>query len=189
MADVLTAAPGNFCTSKVTLAEGTTTTLSNTGTILYCINGIAYDKAAMSNAATPTTDYATGAAFIPIPIPGTTTNLPAGVVVSANGYACAFLVGLDSAEALKVIQGPIVPLDTSGVPMFAPTLPSSMGPVGPNSGDNNFCPIGYVVVKASSTAVATWTFGTTDWTTTGITTSLGDLMTLTGRPLTGLTFS
>lgn len=187
--DALALAPAFFCTSKVTLAEGSTSTLSSTGTILYSINGFAYSAAALSNTATPTTDWATGAAFIPIPIPGTTTNLPAGVVVSANGYACAFLIGLSAAGGLKAIQGPIVPLDTSGNPIVAPSLPSSLGPAGPNSGDNDFCPIGYVVVKAGSTAVATWTFGTNNWTTTGITTSLGDLMTLTGRPLAGLTYS
>lgn len=187
--DALATAPAFLCVSKVTLAEGSTSTLSSTGTIYYSINGVAYSAAALSNTATPTTDYATGNAFIPIPIPGTTTNLPPSVPAGAAGYACAYLVGLNAAAALKAMQGQIVALDSAGAPITAPALPSALGPAGPNSGDNDFCPIGYIVVKAGSAAVATFTFGTTSWTTTGITTSLGDLMTLTGRPLAGLTYS
>ena len=189
MADALANAPAFFCVTKVSLAEGTTSTLSTTGTTTYSINGVAYTKTALTNQATPTTDYATGNAFIPMPIPGTTTNLPPGVPAGAAGYVCAFLIGFDSSGNLKAIQGQIQACDTAGDPIVAPSLPSSLGPAGPNSGDNNFCPIGYIVVKSGATAVATFTFGTTSWTTTGYTTSLGDLMTLTGRPLAGLTYS
>lgn len=188
--DNLFAAPATMCTSKVTLAAGTTTTLGSTGTILFCIGGYAYSKAALSTTATPTTDWATGNAFIPIPIPGTTTNLPPGVVASSNGYVCAFLVGLDHSGNVKVIQGQIVPLDVSGNPITVPNLPSALGPAGSGSTDNDFCPIGYIEVKLGSTAVATWTFGTNNWgSVTGVTTSFGDLMSVPGRPPASLTFS
>lgn len=188
--DMLAKAPTTICLTKVTLAEGTTSTLSTTGTTTYIINSQFYTKAALTNEATPTTDYATGLAFIPIPIPGTTANLPPSVPNSANGYVCAFLVGFNAAGTLCAIQGPISPLDVSGNPVGGVQLPSDLGPGGAsNTNANNFCPIGMIAVKAGSTAVATFTFGTTSWTTTGITTCLLDLADLPARPLTSLTFT
>src|SRR5690242_10921510 len=118
--DVLQAAPATLCTSKVALAAGTTTTLSNTGTINYSIKGKAYSKSAMTNAATPTTDAVTGLAFVPVP---------------AN-YGCAFLIGLDHSGNLKVCQGPLAALDASGNFITAPQLPEA---------PSDFCPIGYEI--------------------------------------------
>ena len=80
----------------------------------------------------------------------------------------------------------------SGAPSRSPAL----GPPGPNPGttagiqaDNDFCPCGFIVVKSGSTAVATFTFGTTIWSTTGYTTSLGNIASLPGRSLANLTYS
>lgn len=192
MADQLSVAPITMAMANFAFAEGTTSTLSTTGTNAYLINSVFYSRTALTNQATPTTDYATGNAFIPIPIPGTTTGLPPGVPAGAAGYACAFLLGFDSGGTLRAIQGPIVSTNGSATPVFisgAPSLPAALGPAGPNSGDNDFCPCGYIVVLGSSSSVATFTFGTTSWTTTGYTTSLGNIASLTGRPLNGLTYS
>lgn len=171
--DVLQAAPPSICTSKVALAAGSTTTLSNTGTILFSIRGKAYSKAAMTNAATPTTDGNTGNAFVPIPIPLTSPNLP-GVPNAAQGYGCVYLVGLNHSGALVVCQGSITALDVNGNFITAPEFPTM---------PNDFCPIGYILVELGASAVATWTFGTNNLSgVTGVTYVFVDLMGLPDRP-------
>lgn len=181
--DLQASIPVTMCLSKVTLAAGTTTTLSNTGTTTYAIKGKAYTKAAMSNAATPITDWATGNAFIPIPIPLSSPNLP-GVPNGAAGYASVYTVGFDSGGSLRVIQGSIVPLDASGGYLTAPQF-GGLGPAGSGSTDNDFCPIGYILVKLGSTAVATWTFGTNNLSSvTGVTYTFVDLIGMPDRPQT-----
>lgn len=158
--DKLQAIPITMCVSKATLAAGTTTTLSNTGTILFCIRGKAYSKAAMTNAATPTTDWATGVAFLPVP---------------AN-KGSVFTIGLDSSGNLKVVQGTIENLDANGAFINAPQF----GPP-----PDNFCPIGYEVIKAGATASSApgWTFGGSNQAAvTGITYTLVDLMGMPDRP-------
>lgn len=163
------ATPITMCLGAVTLAAGTTTTLSNTGTTVFAIKGKAYSKAAMSNAATPTTDWATGAAFI-----GVTAN---------NG--CSFIIGLDSGGNLRAIQSTIQPLNTSGAFVRAPVF-GGFAPAGSGSTDNDFCPIGYLIIKAGATANATtgWIFGTSNMSSvTGITYTFGDLVGWPDRPI------
>jgi hypothetical protein len=160
--DVLSFTPMTFCATKVTLAAGTTTTISTTGTTTYAIRGKYYSKAALSNAATPTTDAITGSAFN-------------GVVANKGSV---FVVGYNAAGSVLAAQGSITDLDTSGNFKQAPQLPSGL-PL-------DFCPIGYLVIKAGSTANATtgWIFGTSNMSSvTGITYTFGDLATLTDRPL------
>jgi hypothetical protein len=165
--DNLQFAPLTACLSKVSLAAGTTTTISTTGTTTYCIRGKAYTKAAITNGATPTTDYATGLPFIPIPIPNTAPNL-------ALGYGCIFSVGLDHSGNIKVVQGTIVPLDVSGNFINAPQL---------GEPPTDFCMIGYIIVPLISTAVATWTFGTNNLSgVTGVTPVFVDCCGLPDRP-------
>lgn len=197
--DTVAKAPVTMALSNFGFAEGTTSTLSTTGTNVYLIESLFYSRTALTNQATPTTDYATGNAFIAMPVPGQTTGLPLGVpsVPSTGGYACAFTLGFNAAGDLLAIQGPIVPIDANGYFIQgAPSLSPSLGPPGPNPGttagisaDNNFCPCGYIVVKSYSTAVAAFTFGTTSWSTTGYTTSLGNIASLPGRSLANLTYS
>lgn len=173
--DMQQAAPATMCLSKVTLAAGTTTTLSNTGTTIFAIKGKAFSKAAMNNTATPTVDFSTGNAFLPIPIPNTAPNL-------ALGYGCAYTVGFDKSGTLRVIQGTIVPLDVSGNFINAPQF-GGLGPAGSGSTDNDFCPIGYIVVQLGASAVATWTFGTNNLSSvTGVTYTFVDVVTLPDRP-------
>ena len=90
-------------------------------------------------------------------------------------HACIFIVGLNAAGALNVVQGGIVALDTQGNLVNAPGIPGL---------PNDFCPIGYVLVKLGATAVATWTFGSNNWAgVTGVTCTFGDLVSLPGRPI------
>lgn len=179
--DQQSATPATCNYTKAGLAAGTTTTLSTTATAQYAIKGKSYSKTAITNGATPIVDYATGLAFIPIPIPLSSPNL-AGVPNGAAGYGCIFTVGFNAAGAIKVIQGQIAALDGSGNFITAPQF-GGLGPAGSGSTDNDFCPIGYVIVKLGATAVATWTFGTNNLSSvTGATYIFQDVSTLPDRP-------
>ena len=165
--DNLQAIPITMCLSKVTLAAGTTTTIDTTGTTIYSIRGKAYSKAAITNGATPTTDWATGLSFKPIPIPNTAPNL-------ALGYGSIFMVGLDHAGTVRVVQGSIEALDGTGAFINAPQFGAFA---------TDFCPIGYIVVQLGATAVATWTFGTNNLSSvTGVTYTFVDVVGEPDRP-------
>jgi hypothetical protein len=157
--DNLQAIPLTLALGKATLAAGTTSTLSSTGTLAFAIKGKAYSHAALSNTATPTTDAVTGAAFVP--------------VVTNKGSV--FVIGYNAAGALIAAQGSIESLDSSGnfinAPQF-PVIPDTM------------CPIGYEIIRAGSTASAAgWVFGTGNQASvTGITYTLVDVVTLPERP-------
>lgn len=173
--------PVTMALQKAGLAAGTTTTLSTTATVPYAIRGKAYSKTAITNGASPTTDYATNLAFVPIPVPLSSPNLP-GVPNSAPGYGSVYTVGFDHSGNLQVIQGQIAALDVNGNFVTAPQF-GGLGPQGSGSTDNDFCPIGYMVVKLGSTAVATWTFGTNNNSgVTGVTYAFQDVITLPDRP-------
>jgi hypothetical protein len=184
--DQLAQNPLTLCLSKVALAAGTTTTLSTTGTTIFAIQGKAYSKTAITNGATPTTDWATGLPFVPIPVPLSSPNLP-GVPNNAAGYGCVYTVGFDHSGNIKVIQGQIAALDSAGNFITAPQF----GGLGNAPGSttppvyNDFCAIGYIIVKLGSTAVATWTFGSSNLSgVTGASYIFQDLITLPGRPQT-----
>lgn len=159
MSDNLTSIPATMSFFKATVAAGTTSTLSNTGTINYCIRGKAYAKTAMTNATTPTTDIVTGAAFVPV-----TTN-----------KGSIFVIGLNAAGTLLCAQGSLENLDSAGLFISAPQFPVL---------PDNFCPIAYEVIKAGSTAAAAgWIFGTGNQASvTGITYAIQDINTLPDRP-------
>lgn len=155
--DALQQIPLTMCTVKAGIAAGTTTTLSTTGTTLFSIKGKAYSKAALTNQATPTTDAVSGAAF-------------AGV---AANKGCIFTGGFDSGGNLKVAQGTIVDLDSSGAFIQAPQFAAH---------PDTMCPIGYIVIKCGSTA-STWTFGSSNLSgATGVTYTFVDVMTMPDRP-------
>ena len=173
--DMQASIPVTMNFTKASLAAGTTTTISTTGTTTYAIRSKFYTKTAITNGATPTTDFATGAAFLPIPIPNTAPNL-------ALGYGSVYTVGLDTAGTVRVIQGTIVPLDINGNFINAPQF-GALGPSGSGSTDNSFCPIGYILVQLGATAVATWLFGTNNLSSvTGVTYTFVDVCTLPDRP-------
>ena len=143
----------------VTLAAGTTTTVSTTAAIIYAIDGKAYTATALSNTAHPSTDVNTGAAFVPIPA----------------GYGAIFIYGINSAKALKVAQGSLVALDASGQFPVAPPLPAM--PL-------DFAPFGYLIYKAAAGG-ATFTLGSSNSAgVSGGTYTRGDLATYPSRPIT-----
>lgn len=157
--DRLASYPVTMCHSKVTLAAGTTTTISNTGTIVFAIKGKAYSKSAMTNAATPTTDALTGAAFPAL-------SASQGTVV---------VIGLDKDGNVKACQGSIETLDASNAFVRAPQLPNL---------PDTMCPIGYIVLKAGSTLSGTFIFGSSNLSgVTGMTYTFGDLCSMPDRPI------
>jgi hypothetical protein len=161
--DILSKMSAGQCMSWAGLSAGTTTTINTTGTIIYAILGKAYNKAQLSNGATPTTDYVTGAAF-------------EGVLAN---YGSVFTIGFNAAGTLKVVQGEIQALDAQGNFVTAPQF----GPI-----PNDFCPIGYLVIKADSTADDStgWIFGTSNQSgVTGITYDFQNCITLPDRPQVG----
>jgi hypothetical protein len=161
--------------TKAIVAAGTTTTITTTNTSTFAIRGKMFTAGPLTNQATPTTDFATGIAFLPIPIPATAPNL-------AVGYGSVYAIGFDKGGTLRVIQGTVVATDLTPSFIVAPQF-GGLGPQGSGSTDNDFCAIGYLVVKLGSTAVATWTFGTNNLSgVTGVTYTFVDVATLPDRP-------
>lgn len=168
--DVQQSQPLTMCFLKVALtATGAATTIGSTGTIPFMIKGKAYSKAALSSTATPTTDWSTGNAFLP--------------VIASTGSV--FAVGLDSGGTVRVIQGTVVPTDgVASSTKFLPNAPQfgGTGPAGSGSTDNDFCPIAYILVKGDTTVSGNWVFGTGNWNATGITLTIVDCCMLPDRP-------
>lgn len=149
---------------KATLAAGTTSTYSTTGTTQYSIDGKSYSKAAVSNGATPTTDIVTGAAFVP--------------VTASKG--CKFVFGYDSTNTVRVCQGALVDLDaaTDG----ATALFIKGNPPFPQIPDD-FAPFGYCETKVGASG-STWTFGSSNLTgpPSNVLHTFVDVSTLPTRP-------
>ena len=111
--DMQQLAPLTLALGKANLVAGTTSTITTTGTLAYAIAGKAYSRSALTNQATPTVDFATGAAFT-----GITANQ--GTIV---------LIGLDASGAVRAVQGGVAALDVSGadVDLQGATLPARTG--------------------------------------------------------------
>lgn len=165
-------APLSLTLGKVALAAGTTTTISNTGTTVFGIRGKAYSKAAMTNAATPTTDWITGNAFLPVLV----------------NQGSVYMVGFDSGGNVRVIQGTIVPTDgalaASTKFLNAPQFGGMGGQAGSGSSNQDFCPIGYIIIKCGSDFVAgSWIFGTNNLSgVTGVNYTFVDVIGWPDRP-------
>ncbi len=134
----------NACFQRSGLQAGTTTTFSTTLTINCAVKGQVYSFAAVTNAATPTTDYNTGVAFKP---------------VNPN-QACVFVFCTDGVSgpldlSTRVVQGPLVDLDgtnsgsAAGYVTALPPFPGIPDAV---------TPYGFIIVKVGAGGAA-WTFG------------------------------
>lgn len=139
--DALQQTPLTLALAKAGLAAGTTTTLTVTTATPYAIKGKAYSRAAVSNTATPTTDATTGAAFVAVPA----------------GYGCAFVIGVDSSNAIKVSQGPLQVLDGVADGANAKFIVAPQFPIVPDT----VCPLGYLITKVGTSGSA-WTFGSSN---------------------------
>ena len=161
--DQLSQVPLTFNHVNAGLVAGTTTTYTTTAATSCSIGGIfATALAAQTNTASPTTDATTGAAF---------------VALAAN-QATMLVWGINAAGAIRLAQGSIVPTEigvttTSGAFILAPQFPAIV---------DDFCPIGYQLVRTSPTGSA-FTAGTTAWAASGITCStIKNISCLPGRP-------
>jgi len=133
------------------LTKGTTSTYTTTAASETSINGKwSTALGVQTNTATPTTDAATSAAF----------------VAQTDNTACVYVFGVTAAGAIAVCQGAIVPTET-GVTTVAGALKNN--PPFPSLPDN-FCPIGYLIVRTAPSA-SDFTFGTSNWDATGVTSS------------------
>jgi hypothetical protein len=174
--DAQTFIPVTMCFSKAALAAGTGSTLTTTWgngetNGYYAIRGKFYSKANLSNTTTPTTDYATGLAFI---------SVPAASATQWNG--CAYTIGFDHSGNLKVVQGTIVQMDlaytTSTVAAFLDAPQFGALPL-------DFCPIGYLIMWQYNNSTAAFLFGTTSNSLANAAFTFVDVATLPDRPQIG----
>lgn len=149
-----TQALGNFTLTGLT---GAVTTHSSAA-MAYAIRGRCFTHAVDSGVATPTVDFVTG-----LPI----------TLVAGQGRAVVWC--LDSADANRSIAGPVVALDAAGNFTDAPVLPAI---------PDTLCPVAITLHRAGSTAVGTWTYGTSNWNAAGLTHTAINISTLPDRVLT-----
>lgn len=148
----------NCCLSTGLLtATGAETVYDTTATINYVLDGVIAQLTAVTDGVTPTTDYVTGDAI-------TLTASHARVVVW----------GLISGGTVKAIAGDIVDWDGTSfsVPPPFPAIPET------------FVPFATQLIKGASTVSGTWTFGSSNWNATGITSSIKNVAWLPARPRT-----
>mgnify|MGYP001597355324 CR=1 FL=1 len=133
----------NRDSTALTGLSSSVTTVSTTSTPSYYLNGEIIASTNQSGGATPTTDIATGEAFVALS--GTT---------AATGTGCVFVFGWDSSAptVFSVAQGKVVKSAdvTNGAAAYEfPSIPAT------------FCPVAYVTI--SYVGSSTWTFGTSNW--------------------------
>lgn len=120
---------------------GTTTTYTIGTAFNFAIKGKAYNKATASNAATPTTDGNTAAAFVQV-------GLSKGSV---------FVFGVNSSGTVSAYQGSIESLTADADGANAKFLQAPQFPAIPDG----ICPFGYLVVKVGASGTA-FTLGTSN---------------------------
>lgn len=129
----------NFCTTLSGIrGVAAAKTLTTTATTLYCANGKAYSKAAVTGGAAPTTDAATGAAFKTIP----------------PGYGCVFVICLAAGTdiAFSAVQGEITALGANSSQYVAGDfITAPEFPIIPDT----YCAIGYQVVRVATDFTST----------------------------------
>lgn len=142
---------------------GTTSTFTSTATTSGIINGkFVTTLAAQTNAATPTTDANTGAAFNAL----------------APNQTCALVFGQTAAGALQMVQGPIISTAIGVTTTVGAFVSDPQFPMLPQ----NFLPLAYTLVRTAPSAAA-WTPGTSSWTASGVTAStFQNIGTLPARP-------
>lgn len=156
--DNLASASQSFCGNSglLVIDAGAVKTISTTATINFCLKGKMFQKATITNGAVPATDGATGLAYTAL----------------AASEGNVYVYSLDSSGVVKVVEGKKQALDVAGNFVLAPQF----GPI-----TDTLVPFAYQVIKNGSTGSA-WTFGTSNWNATGITSSIKNLGTLPDRP-------
>ena len=140
---------GNIATTSGLLTgTGAETVYDTTATINFVIDGLVYQKTAVTDGVTPTTDIAKGGA----------------ITLTAN-KSRAVLWLMNAAGTVAVTAGDIV--DWSG----GTTAPEfGYGANGPNipAVPEGYAAFAVSLIKAGSTTSGTWTFGSSNWNAAGI---------------------
>ena len=146
---------GTLSLALVGLLAGTTTTYNVASATSCVINGkFATVLSSGATTAAPTVDINTGAAFVTIP----------------DDKGCVLVVGVDDSGALRVAQGGTVDMEVG-------TLEFKIAPPFPTVPED-FCPIGYVIVKNDSGS--DYTHSSTSWSAIDVT--FVDISMLPSRP-------
>jgi len=136
-------------TIKTGLIKGTTSTYTTTVTSAGMINGkYVTGLAAQTNTATPTTDAATGAAFIAL----------------TDNQATVLVIGQKADSTIQMCQGSI---EDTAVGVTTTAGDFIVTPQFPDLPDD-FMVFGYALVRTAPSADA-WTPGTGNWDATGVT--------------------
>ena len=149
---------GNFALSDADLSLDTgATTYDTANTLNFTIGGQHYNKTAVTNGATPTTQ-ADGKALATIGV----------------SQGCALVWVINAAGTVGVLQGDVTGLDATNAfsrPDAAhfPGVPDA------------WCAFAYVIMRNGSTG-STFTIGVSNWDATGMTTGVYDVRTLPLRP-------
>jgi hypothetical protein len=152
---------GNMSFGKAGLAAGTTSTYSIGNQFDYTIKGQFYRKAAAANAAMPTTDRATGKAFVPL----------------AANESCIFGFYVDANGTVAVIQGPKANTGEFTGGLAALQFPQC---------DDTLTPFGYAMASASGALAAPWALGSGNTSgVTGLTLTFRDMMDFPAQPIVG----
>ncbi len=147
----------NFCTTTGLLtATGAETVYDTTAAIQYVLGGKIASKAAVTDGTTPTTGGVSAAA----------------ITLTAN-YGRVVVWCLVSGGTVKVIEGDVEALDAAGDFIDYPSFPDI---------PDTYVPFAYQVIKGASTVSGTWTFGSSNWNATGITSTIVNVAALPDRP-------
>ncbi len=138
------------------ISGGATTYSTGSSGFNYAINGKAYAKTQVSGGTTPTLDGNTGAA----------------ITLLAN-QGNVVLWGINASGTVSVYAGASQALDSAGNFRVAPDFPSL---------PDSVAPFAYTVHKAGSTLSGTFTFGASNWNTTGMTHAAVSIMEIPTRP-------
>lgn len=133
------------------LVAGTTSTYTTTVTTNAVINGKpTVTLAAQTNTASPTTDATTGVAFVAL----------------QPNQCCSLVWGINAAGAIQLSQGKIIATNIGVTTTVGALINDPPFPALPD----NFCPLGYTVVRTAPSAAA-WIPGTGSWTASGVSAS------------------
>lgn len=144
--------------SGLLTGTGAETVYDTTVTINFMINGVIYQKAAVTNGTTPTTDGNTGSAF---------------TAVGADKIG-VFVWGLNSSGTVSLYQGDIESVDgDTDVAKIYPQFPSI---------PNDICPFAYTVIQTTG-AASDFTIGTSNWNATGVTATHKNIGVVPSRPV------
>jgi len=144
-------------TSGLLTGTGAETFYDTTATINFEIDGKLYQKTAVTNGATPTTDGNTGAAFTGV----------------APDEVCVFVWGLNAAGTVSLYQGDVMSVDgdtdVAAQNSNWPGLP------------NTVAPFAYTIYQTDGTSSAGGISpGTEDWNDTGLTATHTNIATIPG---------